>query len=182
MARARACVQSLRTHPRDKKVLAAALGALTQLATIDAEALKAIRREGALEATIAALKFFHVDAPIQRHGECSRRLQTAAREAGLQLPPSAGCSDSPPLASHLTLCIPAAGLSFIVNTLADSHCRQVAFALGLADVAARALRCVCARACVCLCARACVPACPHLLPSSLQLLLTARIEHQSNVN
>ena len=67
--RVRVCNQALRTHPRDKKVLAAALGALTQLATIDAEALKAIRREGALEASIAALKFFHVDAPIQRHGE-----------------------------------------------------------------------------------------------------------------
>eukprot|EP01045_Picozoa_sp_COSAG04_P024471 COSAG04_NODE_3058_length_3225_cov_1.442418_2_plen_53_part_00 len=36
---------ALRAHPRDKKVLAAALGAL------------------------AALKFFHVDGPIQRHGE-----------------------------------------------------------------------------------------------------------------
>ena len=69
--------QALRTHPRDKKVLAAALGALAQLATIDAEALKAIRREGALEASIAALKFFHVDAPIQRHGEsgCSCCLE-----------------------------------------------------------------------------------------------------------
>ena len=68
--------QALRTHPRDKKVLGAALGALTQLATIDAEALKAIRREGALEASIAALKFFHVDAPIQRHGMCLRPLLT----------------------------------------------------------------------------------------------------------
>lgn len=55
-------------------MLAAALGALTQLATIDAEALRAIRREGALEASIAALKFFHVDAPIQRHGEYLLRL------------------------------------------------------------------------------------------------------------
>jgi hypothetical protein len=62
---------SLRSHPRDKKVLAAALGALAQLATIDAEALKAIRREGALEASLAALKFFHVDGPIQRHGGMS---------------------------------------------------------------------------------------------------------------
>ena len=60
---------ALRAHPRDKKVLAAALGALAHLATVDAEALKAIRREGALEATLAALKFFHVDGPIQRHGE-----------------------------------------------------------------------------------------------------------------
>jgi hypothetical protein len=57
-------------------VLAAALGALAHLATIDAEALKAIRREGALEASIAALKFFHVDGPIQRHGAPRRRIVT----------------------------------------------------------------------------------------------------------
>ena len=55
-------------------MLAAALGALAHLATIDAEALKAIRREGALEASIAALKFFHVDGPIQRHGASRRRI------------------------------------------------------------------------------------------------------------
>jgi hypothetical protein len=137
------CVrQALRTHPRDKKVLAAALGALTQLATIDAEALKAIRREGALEASIAALKFFHVDAPIQRHGKYLLPLLLLPAHhissTNLQQPLSMGCFCR--FGSNLIVCIATAGLSFIVNTLADSHCRQVAFALGLADIAARALR------------------------------------------